>query len=77
MHLEDTDKFVAVFTMLCVGTNMPNFGGLLFLTCKWSVLSVMEFEWPKPIVTIIDEEKKLHDTCRYWEDVHQKSQTVS
>ena len=60
---EDTDKFVAVVTMLCVGTNMPNFGGLLFLDCKWSVLSVME--WPKPIETISDEEKKLHDTCRY------------
>ena len=38
---------------------LSNFGGLLFLDCKWSVLSVME--WPKPIETIIGEEKKLHE----------------
>ena len=62
VYLQDTDKIAAVFTMSGYQrAKLSNFGDLLFFDCKRSGISVLE--WPKPIVSIIDQEGKLHDTC--------------
>ena len=62
VYLKGTNKIAGIFFMSGYQwAELSNFGDILIFDCKRS--GICTLEWPKPIVTIIDQEGKLHDTC--------------
>ena len=62
VFLKGTEKIGAIFCMSGYQrAKLFNFGDILIFDCKRSGICVLE--WPKAILTIIDQEGKLHDTC--------------